>query len=88
MDGSRGAVGAAAWAIDEARCHGVELVPADVWHIPRLAYSAPGFVPPSDEEMEIRGRPSIEEDIGQLAATAGVKVRFEVHKGAQRTFGP
>lgn len=51
IDGSPGSRWAATWALEEARIRKAEIEAIYVWQIPGLAYTAPGFVPPSPEDM-------------------------------------
>lgn len=77
VDGSPNAVSALAWAIGEARDRQVTVEAVYVYQIPAMAYSAPGFMPPGEAEIETLGQ-KILEDALSVVNPGDVKVLLRV----------
>ena len=82
IDGSRNGISALAWAVEEgrARCAPVEAVYA--WQVPALAYTAPGFIPPGEDAMEIEGRQVFDDALAAINPSADVKLSLRICEGA------
>lgn len=61
FDGSANAIDALAWAADEAAARGWAMEVLAVMQVPALAYSSPGFLPPTLERFRDEMRPLVEE---------------------------
>lgn len=81
VDGSEGGQKAAAWALEEARIRGVALDAVYAWQLASLAYSAPGFTPPTNEEIEGVGRALLDKTLADLPDRGDVKIRLRVSDG-------
>ena len=81
VDGSPGSQAAAAWALDEARRCDAELETVFAFVMPTFAYSAPGFVPPDPETVELEGNDLIEQALSLVSAGSDVKMHSRVCNG-------
>jgi nucleotide-binding universal stress UspA family protein len=81
VDGSPGSQAAAAWALDEARRRDAELETVFAFTMPTFAYSAPGFVPPDSEAIEMEGNDLIEQALSLVSAGSDVKMHSRVGNG-------
>jgi nucleotide-binding universal stress UspA family protein len=81
LDGSPGSTSALGWAMREAPLRNASVEALFVWQTPSLAYSAPGFVPLSEGEMEDQGRRALERSLEALPEELDVKVYLRVNEG-------
>jgi nucleotide-binding universal stress UspA family protein len=81
VDGSPGSRDAAAWALDEARRRDAELETVFAFVMPTFAYSAPGFVPPDPESIELEGNDLIEQALSLVSAGSDIKMHSRVCNG-------
>jgi nucleotide-binding universal stress UspA family protein len=82
LDGSPGSTAALGWAMREALLRNVALEALLVWQTPSLAYSAPGFIPFSEAEIEEQGRRALERSLAALPKAPDVKVSLRVNEGS------
>jgi nucleotide-binding universal stress UspA family protein len=81
VDGSPGSLDAAAWALDEARRRDAELETVFAFVMPTFAYSAPGFVLPDPEAVELEGNDLIEQALSLVSAGSDIKMLSRVCNG-------
>jgi nucleotide-binding universal stress UspA family protein len=81
LDGSPGSVSALGWALREAALRDAPIEARYVWQTPSLAYSAPGFVPFSETEVEDQGRRLLEKALCSLPEARNVQVGLRVNGG-------
>jgi nucleotide-binding universal stress UspA family protein len=81
VDGSAGSQAAAAWALDEARRRDAELETVFAFTMPTFAYSAPGFVPPDAETVEMEGNDLIDQALALVSAGSDIKMHSRVCNG-------
>lgn len=80
IDGSPNADAALRWAVDEARQRGMGVEAVNVWQIPALAYSAPGYVPPTGVDVEREAHATLDRAL-EGVADDGVKVVLQSVEG-------
>jgi nucleotide-binding universal stress UspA family protein len=80
VDSSSGSRAAATWAVEEARVRTAQVVAVHAWHIPSMAYSAPGYAIPSPDDLVSGGLIVVDDAIGQ-APQGDVKVEPRVVEG-------
>jgi nucleotide-binding universal stress UspA family protein len=81
LDGSSGSTLALGWAMREAPLRNAPVEALFVSQTPTLAYSAPGFIPLSETEMEDQGRRVLENALSSLPEAREVKVYLRVNEG-------
>jgi nucleotide-binding universal stress UspA family protein len=81
LDGSPGSTAALGWAMREAPLRRASVEALFVWQTPSLAYSAPGFIPFSEAEIEDQGRRALEQSLAALPEALDVKVYLRVNEG-------
>ena len=81
LDGSPGSTSALGWAIREAPLRSASVEALYVWQTPSLAYSAPGFMPLSETEIEDQGRRILENALSSMPEALDVKVYLRVNEG-------
>ena len=81
VDGSTGSQAALGWALEEAQLRHAEIEAVYAWHLPALAYGAPGFIPPGPEAMDVEARTVLERTLANLPAASDVKVHLRVCDG-------
>lgn len=81
LDGSSNAVAAFSWAVGEARARGADIEAVYVWHVPSLAYSAPGYIPPTEQDMDDEGRHLLETALAQSPYHERVGIRLRAPEG-------
>jgi nucleotide-binding universal stress UspA family protein len=81
LDGSPGSTSALGWAMREAPLRSASVEALYVWQTPSLAYSAPGFIPFSEAEIEDHGRRALEGSVSVLPDARDVKVYLRVDEG-------
>jgi nucleotide-binding universal stress UspA family protein len=81
IDGSPGSTAALGWAMREAPLRNASVEALFVWQTPSLAYSAPGFIPFSEAEIEDQGRRALEQSLAALPEASDVKVYLRVNEG-------
>jgi nucleotide-binding universal stress UspA family protein len=81
VDGSPGGTSALAWATEEARARGTSVEALVVSQTSSLAYSAPGFVPFSESEIEDQSRRALDRSLAAIPKAVEVKVHLRVNEG-------
>jgi nucleotide-binding universal stress UspA family protein len=81
IDGSPGSQAAAVWAIDETRLWHTELEAVFAWHLATMAYRAPGFVPPTADEIETAGQRVLEQVLSAAEDRDEAKLQLRVFDG-------
>ncbi len=81
LDGSPGSTSALGWAMREAPLRNASVEALYVWQAPSLAYSAPGFMPLSETEMEDQGRRALEDALTGWPEAMDLKVYLRVNEG-------
>jgi nucleotide-binding universal stress UspA family protein len=81
VDGSMGGRLALAWALEEAEFRHAEIAAVFAWQLASLAFSAPGLVMPSPEEIDAEGRAVLDKTLKDLPGSTDVKVRLQVYDG-------
>jgi len=81
LDGSPGSRAALGWARQEASVRDASVEALFVWQTPSLAYSAPGFIPLSEAEVEEQGRRALENCLAGLPEAPDIKVYLRVNEG-------
>jgi nucleotide-binding universal stress UspA family protein len=81
LDGSRGGGSALGWAVREASLRHASVEALFVFQTPSLAYSAPGFIPFSEGEIEDQGRKLLDNTLSSLPELPDVKVYLRVDEG-------
>lgn len=83
VDGSEGSVRALRYALAQAKTSGADVKAVTAWHIPALVYDAGWTAPPLDVEGFPKfAQAGLDNALSEAeAATSGVKVTTEVHKG-------
>jgi nucleotide-binding universal stress UspA family protein len=82
VDGSTNSVTALGWAVDEARALGCELEALYAWQMPAMAYSAPGYIPPSQSDIDLEGERVLTAAVAQVPGGSDVKIALRVVEGA------
>jgi nucleotide-binding universal stress UspA family protein len=80
VDSSPGSRMAAAWALEEAKLRNAEVVAVYAWHVPAMAYSAPGYAVAFPDDFIAEGLARIDDAIGKLPH-GDVKVVPQVVEG-------
>ncbi|MGC8511725.1 MAG: universal stress protein [Acidimicrobiales bacterium] len=70
VDGSAGSLPALAWALRQAEGGRREVVAVYAWQVPALAYSAPGYIPPEKESLDVEGKRILAEALKALGVNA------------------
>lgn len=81
VDGSVGSHGALGWAFCEAVARGVDIEAVFALPTPGLAYEAPGYLPPSSDEMTVMGQKALDTALDGWSIPSNVKVRLSVKNG-------
>ena len=81
VDGSKANRDAVEWAVHEARARYSKLLALYAWHVPSLAYSAPGYVPISADETNEAGRELLRREVLPLAQEAGLELELRSLEG-------
>jgi nucleotide-binding universal stress UspA family protein len=80
VDASQGSRIAATWALEEAKLRNAEVLAVHAWHIPAMAYSAPGYAVPYADDFVVEGMALIDDVIGK-SPDNDVKVEHRVVEG-------
>ena len=81
VDASQGSRGAARWALEEASRRNAEALAVYAWHIPAMAYGAPGYGVSYADDFVAAGLALIDDAIGQ-SSREDVKVEPRVVEGS------
>ena len=81
VDASQGSRTAARWALEEARRRNAEVLAVYAWHIPAMAYSAPGYGVSYADDFVAGGLALIDDAIGE-SSVQDVKVEPRVVEGS------
>jgi nucleotide-binding universal stress UspA family protein len=81
VDGSTGSRAAAAWTLAQAAFYHAESEAVYAWQLTSLAFSAPGFVAPTHDEIDVEGRATFDRTMADLVVPADVKVKLRVCDG-------
>ncbi len=81
VDASHGSRTAARWALEEARRRNAEVLAVYAWHVPAMAYSAPGYGVSSADDFVAGGLALIDDAIGE-SSVQDVKVEPRVVEGS------
>jgi nucleotide-binding universal stress UspA family protein len=81
LDGSPGSTSALGWAMREALFRNASVEALYVWQTSSLAYSAPGFIPFSEAEIEDQGTRALESSLGALPEAPDLKIYLRVNEG-------
>jgi nucleotide-binding universal stress UspA family protein len=82
LDGSPNSATALGWALQAAEPLSSEIEAIYVWQLPALAYSAPGFFPPEEQEIDAEGQRILAAALAANPKAAGTKVTLRVVEGA------
>jgi nucleotide-binding universal stress UspA family protein len=82
IDGSANAMAAFSWAVAEARARHASLEAVYVWQVPSLAYSAPGYIPLTEQEIESQAQRLFKDALAGCPDHEDVKVWLHVTEGA------
>lgn len=82
VDGSDANRPAVEWAAREARARRCGLVAVNAWHIPAMAYSAPGYMPISTDWASSAAAKTVDEAIAGATGTDGIGVQQLVVEGS------
>lgn len=74
LDGSENSISALRWAVGEARARTGSVDAIFVSQTPSLAYSAPGYIPPTKDEIEREGERILNEALATIPDNTDVKV--------------
>jgi nucleotide-binding universal stress UspA family protein len=82
LDGSSNAVAAFSWALSEARARHTSVEAVYVWQVPSLAYSAPGYIPMTEDEIDDQAQGLFSAALAECADHDDVKVWLRAAEGA------
>jgi nucleotide-binding universal stress UspA family protein len=82
LDGSANAVAAFSWAVAESRVHHGSVEAMYVWQVPSLAYSAPGYIPLTEQEIDDQAQRVFRDALAACPDHEDVKVWLQVTEGA------
>jgi nucleotide-binding universal stress UspA family protein len=82
IDGSSHAVSALNWALAEAAASRREVEAVFVWQVPTLAYSAPGYIPIGEAEVEQQGQACFDQALSEVKVPDSVQVTLKTAEGS------
>lgn len=82
VDGSDANRPAVQWSVDEARTRGCVLLAVHAWHMPAMAYSAPGYLPISSDWMAEEATRLVEASLSGLPGSDGPQIERRVVEGS------